>query len=191
MEGVDSGRHRAPVSHGRCPIGARQDERLCRAERSGGQYFCACRYRALRHAPAGTPQVSGRYRRARDNGGVSQDRAMNPTFMALSIGAMVIGVVVLFLAVTSLFALLRATEVTRVPVAAETPVTFNAPGAHVLHVEQPRLSFALGNAEFALRDATSAEEVRSSPVIFRTTVSGVSSARVSVRDFDVPRAGVY
>ena len=116
---------------------------------------------------------------------------MNPTFMALSIGAMVIGVVVLFLAVTRLFALLRATEVTRVPFAAETPVTFNAPGAYVLHVEQPRLSFALGNAEFALRDATSAEEVRSSPVIFRTTVSGVSSARVSVRDFEVPRAGVY
>jgi len=116
---------------------------------------------------------------------------MNPAFLALSIGAMAIGAVVLLLAVSRLFALLRETEITRVPVVAETPVTFNAPGTYVLHVEHPRLSFALGNAEFALRDAMSAEDVRSSPVIFRTTVSGVSSARVSVRDFDVPRAGVY
>ncbi len=44
---------------------------------------------------------------------------------------------------------------------------------------------ALLRADFALRDGTNGSDVRSSPVIFRTTTSGFSTASISMRQFDV------
>lgn len=116
---------------------------------------------------------------------------MNPALTALSIGVMVVGAIVLFFAVTRMFVLLRTSEIASLPVVPEAQLTFEEPGTYVLHVDQPRLGFALMHAQYTLRDMMSGYEVRSSPVIFRTTVSGVSSARVSVRYFEVPHAGVY
>ena len=116
---------------------------------------------------------------------------MNPALIALSIGVMVVGAIVLFFAITRMLTLLRTSEIASLPVVPEAQVTFQAPGTYVLHVDQPRLSFALTHAEYALWDTMGGDEVRSSPVIFRTTASGVSTARVSVRYLDIPRAGVY
>jgi hypothetical protein len=50
---------------------------------------------------------------------------------------------------------------------------------------------AMFGAKFALRDAVTGADVRSSPVIFRTSVSGFSTASVSVRYFEIERAGSY
>ncbi len=50
---------------------------------------------------------------------------------------------------------------------------------------------ALLRADFALRDGTNGSDVRSSPVIFRTTTSGFSTASISIRQFDVGHPGVY
>lgn len=116
---------------------------------------------------------------------------MQPLLMALSIAAMFAGAAVLYATITRIFRLLRDSEVARVPAAAETTVAFSAPGTYVLHVDQPRLSMAMLGAKFALRDEASGTDVRSSPMILRTTNAGFSTASVSVRSFDIERAGQY
>ena len=116
---------------------------------------------------------------------------MQPWFMALSIGAMLLGAVALYFSITNIFKLLRESEVARVPAAAEAAVAFSAPGTYVLHIDQPRFNLAMFGAKFALRDPVTGADVRSSPVIFRTTVSGFSTASVSVRYFEIERAGSY
>jgi hypothetical protein len=116
---------------------------------------------------------------------------MNSWFMALTIGAVVLGAVVLFFSIARILALLRESEVARLPVAAQGNVTFNETGRFVLHIEQPRLNMALLHAEFALQEAVTGTPVPSSPVIFRTTTSGFSTASVSVRYFDIAHPGTY
>jgi hypothetical protein len=116
---------------------------------------------------------------------------MRPLLMALSIGAMPLGAALLYFTIARIVRLLRESEVARMPVAAESEVTFNAPGTYVLHVEQPRFSMAMLGATFVLRDAATGVEVRSSPVILRTTSSGFSTASVSVRNFEIERAGAF
>jgi hypothetical protein len=119
------------------------------------------------------------------------ERAMQWWTMALSVGAMLLGAVLLYLAITNIFRLLRESEVARVPAAAEVAVTFSVSGTYVLHIDQPRLSLAMYGAKFALRDVATETEARSSPVIFRTTTAGFSRASVSVRYFEIERAGDY
>jgi hypothetical protein len=116
---------------------------------------------------------------------------MHPWLMALTVGAMLLGGVLLYYSITRIVRLLRESEVARLPAAAESAVTFGAPGTYVLHIEQPRFSLAMFSAQFALRDAVTGADVRSSPVIFRTTNSGLSTASVSVRYFEIERAGGY
>jgi hypothetical protein len=47
------------------------------------------------------------------------------------------------------------------------------------------------HAHFVLEDVSTGRAVVSSPVIFRTTVSGFSTVRFPVRSFEIPHAGEY
>jgi hypothetical protein len=116
---------------------------------------------------------------------------MHPWLMALTICAMPLGAAVLFFGITRILRLLRESEVARLPATTEADVTFNQAGSYVLHVEHPRFNVALLHADFALRDETNGSDVRSSPVIFRTTTSGFSTASTSIRRFEVGHPGVY
>ncbi len=116
---------------------------------------------------------------------------MNPWFMALTISAILLGAAILFFSITRIFALLRDSEVTRLPAVSQGEVTFDEAGTYVLHIEQPRLNTALLNAQFVLRDPARSADVRSSPVIFRTTTSGFSTASLSIRQFEIEHPGVY
>jgi hypothetical protein len=116
---------------------------------------------------------------------------MHPWLMALTVCATLFGAAVLYLSVTRILLLLRESEVARLPAASEADVTFNQAGSYVLHIEHPRFNMALLHADVMLHDATSASDVRSSPVIFRTTTSGFSTISVSVRQFEVGHPGVY
>ena len=110
--------------------------------------------------------------------------------MAGGIGAMALGAVLLFFNITGILRLLRESEVAKLPALAEQAVSFAEGGTYVLHIDQPRLNTALLHATFAMRDVGGGE-VPSSPVIFRTRSSGFSTARISLRNFEVPRAGTY
>jgi hypothetical protein len=116
---------------------------------------------------------------------------MDPWLMALTICAMPLGAAVLFFGITRILRLLPESEVARLPGATEADVTFNRAGSYVLHIEHPRFNVALLHADFALRDETNGSDVRSSPVIFRTTTSGFSTASTSIRRLEVGHPGVY
>lgn len=111
--------------------------------------------------------------------------------VALTIGAMVLGVAILAFTITRLVGLLRASVVGRLPAVAEQFVAFEQPGTFILHLEQPRFSTVLRRAAFSLRDSAGNREVRPWPILFRTTSSGVSTVRLSVRGFAVERPGRY
>ncbi len=112
-------------------------------------------------------------------------------FTALTVGVALLGATILFFSIMRLVALMRESEVARLPAAAEGRVTFEEAGPYVLHIEQPRFNLALLHAEFALHDPRTDADVRSSPVIFRTTTSGFSTASVSIRRFEIERPGIY
>ena len=104
---------------------------------------------------------------------------------------MLLGVAILFFTITRLVGLLRTSVVARLPAVAEQIVVFEQPGTFILHLEQPRFATALRRARFSLRDAASARDVQSWPILFRTTSSGFSTVRFSVRRFAVERPGRY
>jgi hypothetical protein len=110
--------------------------------------------------------------------------------MALSIGAMLLGIAVLFFSITRLLALLRDSEVARLPAVAEQEVRFAQAGTFVLNAEQPRLGAALSRAQFSLRDAAG-REVPSSAILFRTHRSGFATTSIALREFTIERAGAY
>ena len=116
---------------------------------------------------------------------------MNPWFMALTIAAVLLGAAILFLGIMRIFALLRGAEVARLPAVSQGAVSFPEAGTYILHIEQPRLNTTLLNAQFVLHDPAQSADVRSSPVIFRTTTSGFSTASLSVRRFEIQHPGVY
>jgi hypothetical protein len=116
---------------------------------------------------------------------------MNPWLIALTIGATLLGAAILFFSITRIFALLRDSEVARLPAVSQGQVSFPDPGTYTLHIEQPRLNTALLDAQFVLRDPAQSADVRSSPVIFRTTSSGFSTASLAIRQFEIEHPGVY
>ena len=116
---------------------------------------------------------------------------MHPQFLILTFGAMLLGVALLFFSITRLVGVLRSSVVARLPAVAGQIVSFEQPGTFILHVEHPRFATALRHAGFLLRDAESAREVQSWPILFRTTSSGLATVRSSVRGFAVERAGRY
>ena len=110
-------------------------------------------------------------------------------FIAATISAMLAGIALLAFTITGLIRLVRESVVARLPAVAEQFVAFERPGTFVLHLEGPRFSGALRRAAFSLKDPAGNREVRSWPILFRTTASGFSSVRVSVRGFAVERPG--
>ena len=116
---------------------------------------------------------------------------MQPAYLPMTLGAMVLGVVLLFFTITRLVRLVRGSVVARVPVVTAQTVSFERPGAYALNLEGPRFSTTFRRATFSLRDTAGGREVPSSMILFRTTTSGYSTVRISVRRFAVERAGHY
>ncbi len=116
---------------------------------------------------------------------------MRPPILALTLVGMLLGAALLFFSVTRLRILLRKSVVLRLPVSAEQIVTFEQPGTFILHVEHTRFATALLYAAYSLRDAGGTREVLSGPIQFRTTRSGTTTVRSSVRRFTVKRPGRY
>ena len=108
----------------------------------------------------------------------------------LMIAIAILGAALVAFAIVRLLGVVRASVLMRLPAVAEQDVTFAQGGSVVLCIEQSHFGMAFAGVDFALRDATG-RDVPSTPIIFRTKVSGFSRVRLSVRAFDVPRAGRY
>ena len=111
--------------------------------------------------------------------------------LAVSLTAMTLGAFLLFFSITRLLNHVRGSVVARLPVTAEQTLRFDHAGTFILNVEGPRFSKLLPNAQYVLREGSSGKEVRSWPIVFRTTTSGFSRVRLSIRGFEIPQAGSY
>jgi hypothetical protein len=104
--------------------------------------------------------------------------------------AALLGAVLVVFAIARLLRVLRESILARLPAVPEQDVRFTAPGTAVLCIEQPHLGTAFAGVDFAMRDDYG-HEVPSTPIVFRSKVSGFSRVRVSLRAFEIPRAGRY
>jgi hypothetical protein len=110
--------------------------------------------------------------------------------ISLSAAIAVLGAALLAYSIVRTLRVVRDSVLVRLPAVTEQDVDFAQAGPVVLCVERTRLSTALFGARYALCDAAGAH-VPSTPILFRTSVSGISRVRLSLRSFDIPRAGRY
>jgi hypothetical protein len=129
-----------------------------------------------------------------DEPGWTGQRATEPAGMDIATGflagAGLLGAALVAWSITRLLRVLRESILARLPVVAEQDVRFAAQGPVVLCIEQPHFSMPFTGVGFAMRDDYG-HEVPSTPIVFRSKVSGFSRVRLAVRTFDVPRAGRY
>jgi len=109
---------------------------------------------------------------------------------ALLGAAALAGAVLVAFSIMHLLRVLRESILARLPAVPEQDVRFAAAGTAVLCVEQSHLSSVFFGVDFAMRDDYG-HEVPSTPIVFRSKVSGFSRVRLSVRAFEIPRAGRY
>lgn len=105
-------------------------------------------------------------------------------------GAALLGAALLVFSIVRLLRVLRESILVRLPALPEQDVRFAAAGPAVLCIETSHFSSAFAGVDFAMRDDYG-HDVPSTPIVFRSKVSGFSRVRLSLRAFDVPRAGRY
>jgi hypothetical protein len=105
-------------------------------------------------------------------------------------GAALLGAAVVAFSILRLLRVLRDSILVRLPARPEQDVRFAAPGTAVLCIEQPHFAIPFAGVDFSMRDDRG-HKVPSAPIVFRSRVSGFSRVRLSVRAFDIPRAGRY
>jgi hypothetical protein len=115
---------------------------------------------------------------------------MQAFILELTVGLAILGATLLAYAIVRLLAVVRASVIVRLPAVPEQDVTFGQAGPVVLCIETTHFGTAFAGVDFAMRDA-SGRELPSAPILFRTKVSGFSRVRLSVRAFDITRAGRY
>lgn len=115
---------------------------------------------------------------------------MHPIPIALTIAVAILGAVLLVYSIVRLLAVVRASVIVRLPAVPEQDVTFAQAGPTVLCIETTHFGSAFSGVQFSLRDA-SGRDVPSSPILFRTKVSGFARVRLSVRTFEIPLPGRY
>jgi hypothetical protein len=109
-----------------------------------------------------------------------------PSFpIELTVGIAILGAALLAYAILRLLAVVRASIIVRLPAVPEQNVQFAAAGQVVLCIETTHLDTAFWGVQFAMSD------VSSTPIVFRTKVSGFSRVRLALRTFEIPRPGRY
>src|SRR3954467_10146606 len=110
--------------------------------------------------------------------------------IGLIIATAVLGGALVVFSIVRLLAVIRGSVIARLPALPEQDVLFAQPGSYVLCIEVPHFSSGFAGSSFALRDA-GGREMPSAPILFRTKVSGLARVRLSVRSFDITRAGRF
>jgi hypothetical protein len=100
------------------------------------------------------------------------------------------GATLLIFSISRLLRTVRGSLLVRVPAVAEQMISLAIAGPVVLCIEAPHFGTEFAGVDFAMRDE-SGREVPSTPIVFRTKVSGFANVRLSVRTFEIPHAGGY
>jgi len=103
----------------------------------------------------------------------------------------VVGLAILSLTIWKLVATHRGGLVLHLPLIAEQELVLEAVGPMLLHGEGPRFTTAFADLDFRLIDLSDGAAVPLSGVVFKASSSGLSTARLSLRAFEVTRPGRY
>ena len=96
----------------------------------------------------------------------------------------------LALLIRAVLRMLRASRLLDVPLLERQDIEFPSAGRVVLCMEGPRFTPRFGRLEYGLHLPGGAE-VAGQRILFRTVTSGISKARVSLREYDLPYPGRY
>jgi len=110
--------------------------------------------------------------------------------LQLTIGMALVGAGLLAYSIVRLVAVVRTSIIVRLPAVPEQDVRFPEAGPVMLCIETTHLDSSFWGVAFALTDS-SGHDVPSAPILFRTKVSSFSRVRLSIRTFQIPRAGRY
>jgi len=108
----------------------------------------------------------------------------------LGIPFMVGALMVLGTVIRRVIAIVRKAHLFRVPPAETQEVVFTEAGSVILSIEGPRFTRRFAHVGFELMDATG-QRVPSRPTLFRARTSGISTVRMELRAFNIPRPGRY
>ena len=86
---------------------------------------------------------------------------------------------------------LRVEDVLSLPLVPEQEVAVEAAGPLVLHAEGPRLTRAFGGLDYRLVDLADGRAVPLSGIFVKSSSSGLSRSRLSLRKFAIDRPGRY
>ncbi len=85
----------------------------------------------------------------------------------------------------------RTGDLVSVPLVAEQELDIDGSGAMLLHGEGPRLTTAFAKLDYHLVDLADGNVVPLSNILLKSSASGVSRSRLSLRYFTVDRPGRY
>ncbi len=85
----------------------------------------------------------------------------------------------------------RADEILSVPLVAEQELSLDGAGPMLLHGEAPRLSAAFGGLDFRLTRLADDRDLTLSDIWMKSSSSGFSKARLSLRAFELTQPGRY
>ncbi|TCJ11600.1 hypothetical protein EZJ19_15105 [Parasulfuritortus cantonensis] len=108
----------------------------------------------------------------------------------IGIPVLLVAAVVLWLTITDLIAVVKRSYLFSVPLASRQDIQFAEPGRVTLSMEGPRFTTRFGNANFELRDAAGVV-VAGRPSLMRLRSSGMTTVRMELLSFDIPRPGRY
>jgi hypothetical protein len=103
---------------------------------------------------------------------------------------MLISATALGLLIAGTVRMVRKAQLFRVPLAERQEVGFAEAEQVVLSVEGPRFSTRFGNLAYELR-AGDGTRVEGRPVLLRTETAAVSTVRLEILTYDIPRPGRY
>jgi hypothetical protein len=103
---------------------------------------------------------------------------------------MLISAVALGMLIASTVSMVRKAQLFRVPLVERQEVGFAEAEQVVLSVEGPRFSTRFGNLAYELR-AGDGTRVEGRPVLLRTETAAVSTVRLEILTYDIPRPGRY
>jgi hypothetical protein len=122
--------------------------------------------------------------------GVSFSHSLYQHWSWIGILAMAASAAMLAWLIRGLVAVIRRAHLFRVPLAETQEVRFAEAGPVVLWVEGPRFTTRFRHVGFALSNEYG-ERVDGRRILFRAQVSGVSTVRMSLIQYTIPRAGRY
>ncbi len=106
------------------------------------------------------------------------------------IPAMLIGLTALVLSIRGVVTTIKKAYLFKVPVAEKQEIRFAEPGWVILSIEGARLSRRFAHIDFELK-GVNGDPVEGHRTWFHARTSGISSARMAMWKYEIPRAGSY